>query len=222
MRSDLSQYCWARDVTPRFNVQNPVRVRDSRSVYPTEYLEGEGTDRRTGKRVFVGMNAFLVNGIVRNVVATAPDEAAFHQLFPQPNDLERMMTYNKFAVGPSDLTGNWSSTSNQVTEMVYRETGLNAGMNINTSSTEFFINADGSYTSKHVGAYNIAGTTKVYSDTYTGRYTTNGNWQVTFTNRHKGVAETFAAEFEIVPGGRILRLMNVESTGIRFNLRRVP
>jgi len=222
MRENTSEYFWARDVAPRFDAPNFARRQDDRSVYRTEYLEGDATERSTGKQAFIGMNVNLVSGRALNIVVIAPDMATFQQLFPNPNDLERMMPYNSFAIGASDLTGHWSSTSSVVTQMVYRETGMNAGMNINSSSTEFFVNADGSYTSKHVGAFGMSGTTKVYSDTYTGRFSTNGIWEVTFTNRFNGKADTFAAEFEIVQGGRILHLTNVKATGIRYHLGRVP
>jgi len=220
--SNVGDYFWARDVTPRFDGQSVERRQDDRSVYRTEYLEGDATERSTGKRVFIGMNVHRDNGRALNIVVIAPDMATFHQLFPRPDDLERMMTYNKFAVAPTDLTGHWSSTSSVVTQMYFRDTGESAGMNLNSSSTEFFVNADGSYTSKHVGAFGMSGNTKVYSDTYTGQFAMNGNWELTFTNRFKGNSDTFAAEFEIVPGGRILHLMNVKSTGIRYNLGREP
>jgi hypothetical protein len=222
MRENTSEFFWARDVTPRFDAATYARRQDNRSVYRTEYLEGNATERSTGKPVFIGMNVHRENGRAMNIVVIAPDMATFQQSFPNPNDLEKMMTYNKFAIGPADLAGHWSSNSSVVTQMVYRETGMNAGMNINSSSTEFFVNADGSYTSKHVGAFGMSGTTKVYSDTYTGRYSMNGIWEVTFTNRFNGNADTFAAEFEIVQGGRILHLQNVKASGIRYHLGQVP
>jgi len=222
MRSNTSEYFWARDVTPRFDVQTVARRQDARSVYRTEYLEGDATERSTGRRVFIGMNVHSENGRARNIVVIAPDEATFHQLFPQPNDLERMMPYNRFSVAASDLTGHWSSSGSVVTQMYFRSTGESAGSNINSSNADFFVNADGSYTSRHVGAFGMSGNTKAFSDTYTGQFTMNGGWEVTFTNRFKGNPDTFEAWFEIVQGGRVLHLVNVKATGIRYNLGREP
>jgi hypothetical protein len=105
-----------------------------------------------------------------------------------------------------------------------RSTGAHVyiGMNLSTAKSQFFITANGTYTSQHVGAYGMVGTSKVYSETYSGQFAMNGNWEVTFTNRFEGKPETFAAQFEIVQGGRILHLMNVRATGIRCHLGRVP
>lgn len=220
--SNVSDYFWARDVTPRFDVMSLDRRQQELTYSQTEYLEGDAIERGTGRRVYVGMNVNRDNGGALNIVVIAPDQATFRQLFPKPDDLERMLTYNKFAVAPSDLAGHWNETSSAMAQMYYTTTGNYAGMNLSTANSQFFINADGSYTSKHVGANGMVGSSKVYSDTYSGRYVMNGNWEVTFTNRFEGKPETFAAQFEIVHGGRILHLMNVKASGIRFHMGRVP
>ncbi len=220
--SNVNDYFWARDVAPRFEVQSVDRRRQELAYAQTEYLEGEATERATGKPVYIGMNVNRESGGALAIVVIAPDKATFRQLYPKPDDLERMLTYNKFAVAPSDLAGHWDETSSALAQMYYTTTGNYAGMNLSTANSQFFFNPDGSYTSKHAGAYGMVGNSKVYADTYSGRVTMRGNWEVAMTNRFEGRTETFAVQFEIVQGGRILHLMNVKATGIRYHLGRVP
>lgn len=214
----VADYFWRRDVLPRYTVLSEDRRRQDLTYSQVEYIEGDATDRATGQRVYVGMNVNRDNAGALNIVIVAPDQATYRRMYPHPDDLEKMVTYNKFAVAPADLVGHWDETSSGMSQMYYVNTGNYAGMNLNTGNSQFFIEPDGTYLSKHVGAMGMVGSTRVYSDNYKGQYRMNGNWQVTFTNRFGGRSETFAAQFELVKGGRILHLMNVAATGIRYHL----
>ncbi|HEX4933385.1 MAG TPA: hypothetical protein VFV33_09415, partial [Gemmatimonadaceae bacterium] len=108
---DVRDYFWARDGSPRFDLRNANYRREESSYPPLEYVEGEVTDRATGARGFAGMFVSRNNGGALNILVVAPDKGTFYQAFPKPQDLERMLNYNKFAVSPADLAGYWSEAS---------------------------------------------------------------------------------------------------------------
>ena len=129
-----------------------------------------------------------------------------------------MENRNKFAVAPADLIGNWSESSGSYAQMYNVYTGNYAGMNAVSSSAEFWIAADGSYSSQHSGASGMVGSQTFFTQKYNGRYTMNGNWEVSFTNRHNGKTDTYWCQFEIVRGGRILHLQDKTASGMQYHL----
>lgn len=129
-----------------------------------------------------------------------------------------MENRNKFAVAPADLMGNWSESSGSYAQMYNVYTGNYAGMNAVSSSAEFWIAADGSYKSQHSGASGMVGSQTFFTQKYNGRYTMNGNWEVSFTNRHNGKTDTYWCQFEIVRGGRILHLQDKTASGLQYHL----
>ena len=129
-----------------------------------------------------------------------------------------MENRNKFAVAPADLMGNWSESSGSYAQMYNVYTGNYAGMNAVSSSAEFWIAADGSYKSQHSGASGMVGSQTFFTQKYNGRYTMNGNWEVSFTNRHNGKTDTYWCQFEIVRGGRILHLQDKTASGMQYHL----
>lgn len=131
-----------------------------------------------------------------------------------------MENRNKFAVAPADLMGNWSESSGSYAQMYNVYTGNYAGMNAVSSSAEFWIAADGSYRSQHSGASGMVGSQTFFTQKYNGRYTMNGNWEVSFTNRHNGKTDTYWCQFEIVRGGRILHLQDKTASGLQYHLTR--
>ena len=131
-----------------------------------------------------------------------------------------MENRNKFAVAPADLIGNWSESSGSYAQMYNVYTGNYAGMNAVSSSAEFWIAADGSYRSQHSGASGMVGSQNFFSIKYNGRYSMNGNWEVSFTNRHNGKTDTYWCQFEIVRGGRILHLQDKTASGMQYHLTR--
>ena len=131
-----------------------------------------------------------------------------------------MENRNKFAVAPADLMGNWSESSGSYAQMYNVYTGNYAGMNAVSSSAEFWIAADGSYSSQHSGASGMVGSQTFFTQKYNGRYTMNGNWEVSFTNRHNGKTDTYWCQFEIVRGGRILHLQDKTASGLQYHLTR--
>jgi len=213
-----SDYFWNRDGRPRFDIRNANYRKEESSYPPLEYIEGDATDRATGKRAFVGMFVSRSSGGALNILVVAPDRGTFYQFFPKPQDLERMMTYNRFAASPADLVGSWSEASGAYAQMYYVQTGNYAGMNAAVSSAEFWIEPDGTYRSMHKGATGMVGSQKIFQQEYKGRWQMNGNWEVSMTNRFEGRTDTYLVQFEVVRGGRLLHLTDKAHPAMQYHL----
>lgn len=216
--TDVIDYFWNRDGRPRFDLQNANKRREESSYPPLEYVEGDVTDRASGKRAFAGMFVSRNNGGALNIMVVAPDKGTFYQAFPKPGDLERLMKYNKFAVAPGDLPGYWSESSGAFAQMYYVQSGNYAGMNAASVSAQFWIAPDGTYRSMHKGATGMVGNQKVFQQEYRGNWKLNGNWEMTMTNRFEGKTDTFLMQFEAVKGGRLLHLTDKQYQGVQYHL----
>lgn len=219
--NNIDAYFWRRDVKPRFDVLTEDRRRAEFMFSPIEYTEGEAIDKATGRRVFVGMNVSRNSGGALNIVVVAPDKESYYKEFSQPENLERMLGYNKFAVAASDLIGHWSSSSGAFAQMYYVATGGYAGMNAVSTSAEFWIEANGTYRSEHKGASGMVGSQQFFQQEYKGSYKMNGEWEVKMTNRYNGKDETFHCWFEVLRVGRILHLQDVQYSGMTYQLVKV-
>ena len=105
-----------------------------------------------------------------------PDKATFEKQLTVVRDqdgtdfepLNKLATYNKFAVAAADLVGGWTSSSGAGIEYVNVYTGGSAGFHHASSTSRFTFRADGSYASEWVGAQNTGGATQF-----------GGEWQYT-------------------------------------------
>lgn len=189
-----------------------IRQRTTFSDYSRDYVEGWATDKQTGEKRFVAMmlNIFAYSGVLSVVVASAPDDQQLKQAFPKAdqefnNDLVPMYGYNKFAVGPNDLTGSWSTSGGGTTSWYSSTTGQYVGATGAATADVFKFNADGTYNSEHKGGYGVVGSMATYQQKYKGTYTVT-NWSVTIDHRWDDKTQVCEAWFEIIKGGRILHL----------------
>ncbi|HMT74521.1 MAG TPA: hypothetical protein PKA77_10650 [Chitinophagaceae bacterium] len=221
-----AQYYWDNYVTKLFDVQSKQFNDGASMALKPPYMEGSATDKRTGKSCFIGMYLNIVPNAVSVIIGTAPDEAAFRQLFPKANDpfgsdLSAMTRYNKFAIAPSDVTGKWQNGNTSTAQWYYTSpSGYEgyAGMTLAATSATFIFNTNGSYTSIHNGATGAVGNMKTFQQEYKGNFTVT-NWMLTATNRFGGKTDKFEASFSAVRGGRILKLNN--GAGQEYSLVRV-
>jgi hypothetical protein len=188
------------------------------------YMEGYGTDRRTGRSCFIGMYLLIVPNATSIVIGTAADEPAFRKLFPRANDfagsdLAGMERYNKFAIGAGDLVGKWQSGNTETAQWYYTSpAGYEgyAGMTLAATSATFLFSGNGTYTSIHNGATGAVGSMNTFQQEYKGTYIV-ANWTITATNRWQGQTARFDAFFKAVKGGRVLHL---NDAGTRYSLVR--
>lgn len=221
-----AEYYWDQYVTQFFTTKTK-QFNDGGSIgFKPPYMEGYAIDKRTGKSCFIGMYLNIIPNAVKLVIGTAPDEAAFRQLFPRANDeftsdLSAMVRYNKFAVASSDLPGTWQEGGTNTAQWYYTSpSGYEgyAGMTAAATSATFNFHADGTYSSIHNGATGAVGNMNTFQQEYKGTYTVT-NWNITATNRWQGKTAKFEASFEAVRGGRILKLN--DNAGGSYNLVKV-
>jgi hypothetical protein len=212
-----AEFYWDNYVTKLFSV-NSKQFNDGGSMaLKPPYMEGYGTDKRTGRSCFIGMYLSIVPNSVSVVIGTAPDETSFRQLFPKANDpfgsdLAGMSRYNKFAIAANDLAGKWQNGNTETAQWYYvSPAGYEgyAGMTLAATSATFIFDRNGTYASIHNGATGAVGNMNTFQQEFKGNYTAT-NWMITATNRYGGKTDKFDASFMAIRGGRILRLDNGE------------
>jgi hypothetical protein len=221
-----AEYYWDQYVTQYFTIQTK-QFNDGGSIaLKSPYMEGMAVDKRTGKSCFVGMYLNIVPNAVTIVMGTAPDEAAYRQLFPKANDpfgsdLSAKTRYNKFAIASSDLIGKWQNGKTETAQWYYTSpAGYEgyAGMTVAATSATFQFSGNGTYQSIQNGATGAVGNMQTFQQEFKGEYTVT-DWSLTATKRYSGKTSRFDAYTIAVQGGRLLRLNN--RTGEDYTLVRI-
>lgn len=216
-------YYWDNYVTKYFNVQTK-QYNDNGEVigsFKPSYVEGWVTDKQTGERRFIGMRLGVSPNTAWIIIASVKDEATLRQHFPKANDkytsdLSSMSSYNKFAVGPNDLTGKWSNSSGGTMSWYSTTTGQNVGATGVAKADVFNFNNNSTYTSVHNGATGWIGSMSTYQQNYKGSFTLT-NWQLSMTNRWDNKTEIYDVWFEVGKGKRQLHLAK-PGGGMSYNL----
>lgn len=230
----ITSNAWNVLVAPRYNAKDEFYLfGGNMSFNRTTAISAYLTDMQ-GKKSYV---VLFRKGNSSWMEFIAPDKSTFVQEFgidiseansekliwsgeAEWQKMLLMQNRNKFAVAPADLVGNWSESSGSYAQMYNVNTGNYAGMNAVSNSAEFWIAADGTYRSQHSGASGMVGNQSFFTQKYNGRYSMNGNWEVSFTNRFNGKTDTYWCQFEVVRGGRILHLQDKTASGLQYHLTR--
>ena len=212
---DAPEYYWSKYVEPYFNVSNPQKW--SGIEYPVIYfMEGNAVHKQTGKQYFVAIK-IVYNGGARPIVIIAPDENSYRQQFAHPNNADRMLNYNKFAVTASDIAGKWKGGGGGGLEYYNVYTGDYAGMSTISTSDEFVFNTDGTYSSSFRSASTNFGSTQFGAVDYKGKFSVT-DWTVTATNRHNNKTTLFNAQLSAVKGGYLLFINDSEYEAMKYTL----
>jgi hypothetical protein len=215
--SEVHDYFWNSTVLPSFEIKNAWNRKEETSYFPATFICAEAVEKKTGRQCIICLYVVVNAGVANPVLGIADNKESFDQAFPDPGQLKTKLGYNRFAIALKDLSGTWASSSSSGTDYYNAYTGAYAGMEFNSSYDIFTFNSNGTYTSKHSGTFGMIGNTKVYNQEYTGQEKVS-EWELTLTNRFEGKTDVFEAWFEAVPGGRILRLINKQATGIKYQL----
>jgi hypothetical protein len=218
---DTADYFWRTVVVPRYTIQSAVKLEPPipDALERLYYIEGQGTERQSGKACFIAMRVVAVSGIAKVIVGTAPNKQAYYSQIPNPDALRQMLTRNYFAVTPQDLTGYWKGGSAGAEQLYNIYTGANEGVNMVSTSDEFTFNNNGTYQARLVGASGQVGAIRTYDQRLNGSFNTT-NWETTLTN-FSGKTVVFLAYFEAVKGGRILHFTQKNATGMQYHLFKV-
>jgi hypothetical protein len=209
------QWYWSRIVAPSFTVGNPQKWESV--SYPVIYFQdGEGVDKSTGAKVYVAMKVVYQGG-ANVVVVTAPSKAAYQAQFGHPNDVDRMLSYNKFGVTKNDIIGTWSKTGGGGVEYYNAYSGNYAGMSAISSTDEFTFNSNDTYTSVHNAANTNDGSTTFSGLNYKGNFSVNV-WELMATNRVSGKTKKFWCQLMAVKNGYILTLTDSDYEPLKYVL----
>lgn len=214
---DAPEYYWGKYVTPYFNVANPQKWEGVQ--YPVIYfMEGSATEKKTGKACYVAIK-IVYSGGAKPIVIIAPNQSVYQQQFPHPNDADRMLNYNKFAVTANDIVGKWSGSGGGGVDYHNAYDGRYITSHTLSTSDEFTFNSNGTYTSTYRSANINGGNAQFGGQDFKGTYSVT-DWQVTATNRLGGKTTNFFAQLIAVKGGYLLRLIDSDYSPLTYTLFR--
>ena len=213
---EATAFVWNTIVVPRYSNISNLWIRkkwyaDGDFMNAKYYAGADLTENATSKKVHVVL--YKSGNAGKWIEFITPDKVSFQNLFTVVyqqdgtnwDKLSVMANYNKFAVAAGDLPGNWKSSSGASIEYYNVYTGNNMGMASSSSTTEFFFQPGGTYSSVYKGVDGFNGNNRYVGETNKGKCIVS-NWEMKLTNRFKGATETFTIQFEAVKGGRILHM----------------
>lgn len=209
------EYYWNYYVTPFFNVSNLQKW--SGMEYPVIYhLQANAVNKQTGKPCYIAMK-IIYQGGARPVLVISADQNSYLQQFPHPNDIDPLLSYNKFAVTANDIIGQWKSNGGGIADYYNAYNGSYAFSHSISTTDEFNFNKDGSYNSVYRSADMAGGFAQFGGQDFKGTYTVT-DWTITATNRHKGRTATFTSQLIAVKGGYLLWMQDTYEPLLQYTL----
>ena len=204
---------WNILVAPRYSAATNMQFRPISSWQSVEFAEASMVEKGTGKAVYVVLfKRDYSNGSGKYLEFIMPNKSAFEAEFgPYHNTefnwekMEKMATYNKFAVAPSDLKGHWTNDYSGMTQYANIYTGADAGATAHASAENFVFGASNTYNWDLAVAGGMVGNLKFQTVKSSGKFSVPNNWQVKFSSI-EGKPRTYNASFTAVKGARILWL----------------
>jgi hypothetical protein len=210
---DGLQTAWNVLVAPRYRNVTNLQLRPISGWQTVEFAEADGVEAATGNRVHVVLFKYAYsNGSGKYMEFITRDKGSFEQEFGPYHEstsgwerMEKMATYNRFAVAASDLKGKWTNDFSGALQYVNAYTGANAGMATHASSEKFEFGQGNTYQWDIGVASGMVGNIKFQSAKSSGTFSLPSNWQVAFSDI-EGKPRTYNAYFSCVKGSRILWL----------------
>lgn len=212
---DALEYYWSKYVEPYFTVSNPQKWAGVQ--YPVIYfMEGNAIEKKTGKQCYVAIK-IVYSGGARPIVLIAPSQSSYQQQFPHPNDADKMLNYNKFAVTTADIIGKWNGSGGGGVEYYNAYSGTYAGMSAVSSTDEFVFNNNGTYSSMYRAASMNNGGTQFGGQDFKGNFSVT-DWSITATNRYGGKTTTYNAQLIAVKNGYLLYMSDKDNPSMNYTL----
>ncbi len=206
---------WNILVAPRYSSASNFEFKPITGWQSIEFAEADMVEKLTSKSVHVvlfKMNYSNGSGkylefITTNKRAFEQEFGVYHQTSSGWENMEKMATYNKFAVAASDLQGKWTSDFSGAIQYVNAYTGFDAGMDTHAAVENFNIGSGNNYNWDIGVASGQVGNIKFQSKKSSGKFSMIGNWQVNFSDI-EGKPRTYNVYFSCIKGLRILWLDN--------------
>ncbi len=210
---DSLKNAWDVLVAPRYISATNMQFRPVIGWQSIEFAEADMVEKGTGKTVYVVLfKMHYSNGSGKYLEFIMPNKRAFEAQFGPYHEsssgwekLEKMATYNKFAVAPSDLRGHWTNEYSGMVQYANIYTGADAGAASHASAENFVFGAGNTYNWDLAVASGMVGNLKFQTVKSSGKFSVPNNWQIKFSSI-EGKPRTYNASFAAVKGARILWL----------------
>ena len=202
---------WNVLVANRYNSGSNFEFKPLSSWQSIEFAEADLVEKNSGKTVHVvlfKMNYSNGNGrymefITANKPAFEAEFGPYHAASYGWEKMEKMASYNKFAVSAADLKGKWTNNFSGLTQYVNANTGASAGADTHASNQEYEFIAGNTYRWRIDMASGYIGNIKFQNAKSTGKFSMTGNWQVNFSDI-EGKPRSYPVYFTCIKGARIL------------------
>jgi hypothetical protein len=213
---EMRNYYWNTLAAPRYQISSVNKPEISSMDYtPIYFMEADGTDNATGSPVHIAFRIIVNNGVGNCVEIVCPSKADYDARFPTMESVEKMPTYNKFALSDGDLSGNWQNTNSSYAQYYNVYSGNYAGMAGVSINDSFVFNA-GSYQAEHKGASGMVGNQQFFQEKENGTYQVS-HWEINTTDQ-QGKTKSYNASYQAVKNGRILNMQNKQYSGMQYHL----
>jgi hypothetical protein len=205
---------WNILVAPKYSSGSNFEFKPVSNWEPIEFAEADMVEKSSGSKVHVVLfKKNYSSGKGQYLEIITPVKTTFEQEFGAYHEegssgwerIEKMASYNKFAVSASDLSGKWTSDFSGAIQYVNAYTGFDAGMDTHASNENFQFGQGNSYQWDLGVASGAVGNIKFQSVKSSGNFSMAGNWQITFSDI-EGKARTYNTHFSCIKGLRILWL----------------
>lgn len=206
---------WNVLVAPKYSSAANFEFKPITGWQSIEFAEADAVEKATGKTVHVVLFKMnYSNGSGKYMEFITPDKRSFEQEFGAYHEtsygwenMEKMASYNKFAVAASDLRGKWTSDFSGLTQYVNANTGASAGADTHASTQSFEFASGNTYKWSIGMASGFVGNIRFQSAKSNGKFSLPTNWQI-YLSDMEGKPRTYDAWFTCIKGARILWVNN--------------
>ncbi len=206
---------WDVLVAPRYSSATNFEFKPISGWQSIEFAEADCIEKLTGKTVhivlfkynYTGGNGKYLEFITPDKKTYEKEFGVYHQDSYGWEKVEKMASYNRFAVAATDLKGKWTNNFSGLTQYVNANTGASAGSDTHASNEVYEFAAGNMYKWSIGVASGFVGNIKFQSAKSSGKFFVPNNWQVNFSDI-EGKPKNYNVAFSCIKGARILWIDN--------------